>query len=463
MADRAEQWAAGERRVGRTIGSKFRLLRLLGVGGMAAVYEASHRNGKRVALKLLHPSLGASERERKRFLREAYIANTIGHPGVVPVFDDGIEGDETFLVMELLEGQTVAALQERSGGKLEPAIALRIVDGLLDVLAAAHARGAVHRDIKPENLFLETNGGLRVLDFGIARFEHVPGSTVDTQAGAMLGTPAFMSQEQARGRWDEVDERSDLWSAGATLFTMLSGQPVHACETFNEQLGRAMTTPARSLASAVTDAPPALAELVDRALRFERSERFQSARSMQEAVRGLGLVDFAALPALPANALMSWPPEPPEPSDGARTQPASFGGIAPALRGAASFADSRAFADGRGPHVLLARPAALFALAAVVLLALFVALRVVPPPPLAASHRTQSAGTAVAASSPAQVPARATLLVQQQPAAIETRASLLPAAPDRATATPSRVAAKRRAERPAKEAPRTPDLLDLRY
>lgn len=273
-------------RVGSVLGGKFRLLQLLGVGGMAAVYEAQHRNGKRVALKVMHRSLDGSARERERFLREAYAANTIGHDGVVQIFDDGVDtSGAVYLVMELLEGATLADLQRAAGGKLDLSLAIAAGDQLLDVLAVAHERGVIHRDIKPANLFMTKNGQLKVLDFGVARVYASIGSRVETQSGSMLGTPAFMPQEQARGRWDEVEARSDLWAVGATLFTLVTGEHVHRGETPNEQLGRAMTMPARSLASVASELPSPFVEVVDRALRYERDERWADARAMRSALR----------------------------------------------------------------------------------------------------------------------------------------------------------------------------------
>ncbi len=295
MADRDEVRAKAEARLGCVVGSKFRLNRVLGVGGMATVYEATHRNGKRVALKLLHGELTTSERQRKRFIREAHVANAIDHPGIVQIHDDGIDPElGTFLIVELLEGESVSQLQRRHGGGLDPGTVVRIADQVLDVLIAAHARGVVHRDIKPDNLFVVEGGALKVLDFGIARFfEPVPGATLDTQAGTLLGTPAFMPQEQARGRWDEVDARSDLWSVGATMFSLLSGEHVHRADTPNEQLGRAMTMPARSLATVVPALPPDLIAIVDRALRYSPTERWPDARSMQAALRGVNVAGTA--------------------------------------------------------------------------------------------------------------------------------------------------------------------------
>ncbi len=288
MGDRHELYTLAQARVGRLVNGKFRLLRLLGVGGTASVYEASHRNGKRVALKLLHASLGASPRQRKRFLREAYVANTVAHPGVVQIYDDGLDDDGTaFLVLELLSGRTAGALAREHAGKLPLERVLDLGDQVLDVLAAAHARGVVHRDIKPDNLFVTDDGLVKVLDFGVARlFEHIPGATIQTRDGSMLGTPAFMAQEQARGRWDEVDARTDLWALGATLFTLCSDQLVHHADTANEQLGKAMSMPARSLGSLDLELPERFVATVDRALAFDREARFADAASMQAALRG---------------------------------------------------------------------------------------------------------------------------------------------------------------------------------
>lgn len=149
---------------------KWTLRRLVGVGGMAAVYEAEHRNGKRVAVKVLHAELSIAGEVLSRFLREGYAANRVGHPGAVSVLDDGVAEDgAAFLVMDLLEGETLEVRRTRSRGGLPVAEVLRIADAVLDILAAAHTRGIVHRDVKPENIFVTSAGEVRLLDFGIAR------------------------------------------------------------------------------------------------------------------------------------------------------------------------------------------------------------------------------------------------------------------------------------------------------
>lgn len=272
-------------RVGTLVQGKWSLVRLLGVGGSAAVYEAEHRNGRRVAIKMLHPKYAGEQGAQRRFLQEAYAANRVQHPDVVQVYDDGVdEHGNVFLVSELLRGSSLAELQREQGGALPPATAVKLVCAALKPLAAAHATGVVHRDLKPANLFWCEGGAVKLLDFGIARIAEAPGGgSLQTATGTWLGTPAFVAPEQARGRWTDVDERSDVWAMGATLFTLLSGQFVYRAETMNEQLGLAMTTPARSLASVGAFAP-ALVDVVDRALEFDQAQRFPNAAAMLQAL-----------------------------------------------------------------------------------------------------------------------------------------------------------------------------------
>ena len=281
------QIARARQRVGMTLQDKWKLDALLGVGGMAAVYASTHRNGKRVAVKMLHAEMSNNDEIRQRFLREGYAANTLQHDGAVSVMDDDVAPDgSAFIVMELLEGETVERYWERFGQGLAPRVVLAIADQLLDVLAAAHAKNVVHRDIKPENLFLTRGGVLKVLDFGIAKvFEAQQSRATSTRAGTIMGTPAFMAPEQALARWDEVDGRTDLWAVGATMFTLLSGATVHQGGTSNEQLVLSATQPARSLATVASGMPLEVVEIVDRALAFEKDARWPDALTMQNAVR----------------------------------------------------------------------------------------------------------------------------------------------------------------------------------
>jgi serine/threonine-protein kinase len=253
---------------------------------MAAVYAATHRNGSRAAVKLLHAELSINPQVRTRFLREGYVANTVGHDGAVKVIDDDVAEDGSlFLVSELLDGETLEERCVRFGGRLSEDDVLSVTDQLLDVLVAAHAKGVIHRDLKPENVFLTRTGVVKVLDFGIARLRELSTASTATRAGTSMGTPAYMPPEQARGLWDEVDGRGDLWAVGATMFRLLAGQMVHEGRTSNEQLLSAMTKQAPPLASVLPSTGANVTHVVDRALAFERDKRWSDARRMQEAVR----------------------------------------------------------------------------------------------------------------------------------------------------------------------------------
>jgi serine/threonine-protein kinase len=273
-------------RVGMVLGNKYRLDRLLGIGGMAAVYAATHRNKKRVAVKMLHPELSIDENVKSRFLREGYAANSVEHPGAVQVFDDDVTSDgSAFLVMELLVGETLDARADRKGGTLPLTEVLPLADQLLEVLTAAHEKGLLHRDIKPDNLFLTASGQLKVLDFGIARLREMSADGNATGVGSFMGTPAFMSPEQARGRWDDVDSRSDVWAVGATIFNLLTGRAVHDTDSVGEQLVMAATVPAPPLVSVLPQIDPLVADVVDRALAFDKARRWPDVASMQGALK----------------------------------------------------------------------------------------------------------------------------------------------------------------------------------
>jgi serine/threonine-protein kinase len=271
-------------RLGAVLRGKYTLERVLGVGGTAAVYLGVHRNGHRVAVKILHPELSIDDDVRARFLREGYAANSIGHAGAVRVLDDDVAEDgAAFLVMELLEGETLEQRRQRLGGRLPLSEVLALGHQLLDVLAAAHDKGVVHRDVKPDNLFLTRGRELKVLDFGIARLTDASGGP-GTWSGSRIGTPAFMPPEQALGRAAEVDARSDVWAAGATLFTLCSGRLVHEAGGVAEIVVRTATQPARSLAEAAPDVPGEVVAVVDRSLAFAPADRFQTAPAMRDAI-----------------------------------------------------------------------------------------------------------------------------------------------------------------------------------
>lgn len=273
-------------RIGSVLCGRWQVGRVLGVGGMSVVYEATHRNGLRVALKVLAPELCLNARARRRFSREGYIANRAGHPGAVLVLDDGIADDGTvFLVMELLEGETLGRRLKESGPLALPHV-LACADRLLEILACAHDNGIVHRDVKPDNVFITVGGTLKLLDFGVARvLEEAVLAAGVTRSGAVLGTPAFMAPEQARGRADQIDARTDVWGVGATLFTLLTGRHVHEAASPNEALIAAATREPPSLGTLAPHLSRGVVDVVDRALRPDPAERWQDALLMREAIR----------------------------------------------------------------------------------------------------------------------------------------------------------------------------------
>jgi serine/threonine-protein kinase len=274
-------------RLGQTL-RKYHIDELIGVGGMAAVYVATHRNGRQFALKVLHPLLSVHADIRKRFLLEGHAANSVKHPGVVAILDDDIAEDgTTFLVMELLTGQSVDALLRRYGGQLTSKIALAVAGDVCDVLAVAHDVGVVHRDLKPANLFLTAEGQAKVLDFGLARLRDTALGLKTTASGIAFGTPAFLPPEQAAGHPSQIDARTDVWAVGATLFTLLSGKTVHEGESAQQLVVRSATQPARSLATVLPDIDPAIVALVDRALSFNKEDRWSNGAEMRDAIRNV--------------------------------------------------------------------------------------------------------------------------------------------------------------------------------
>jgi serine/threonine protein kinase len=290
-------------RVGRTLRDKWHLERLIAVGGLAAVYAATHRNGMRGAVKVLHREWSSDPDVVSRFRREGYIANRVEHPGAVHVLDDDVDEDgSAFLVMELLLGEDLDHRAARTAYKLRADEVLSITVRLLDVLAAAHDRGIIHRDIKPENIFLTQTGEVKVLDFGIAHLGQAePPCPSITFEGIPMGTPGFMSPEQARGRWDLVGIQSDLWSVGATMFKLLSGEYVHEETTAAEMLAAIITRAAPSLATVLPGAAPPLVGLVDHALAMKFADRWPDARTMRTAVREAYLAMYD-VPLAAANA-----------------------------------------------------------------------------------------------------------------------------------------------------------------
>jgi eukaryotic-like serine/threonine-protein kinase len=275
-----------KRRVGETLNHKWTIDRLVDIGGMAAVYAATHRNGKKVAIKMLHPFIATNADVRERFLREGYVANQVDHPGAVSVLDDDVTPDGApFIVMELLDGESLDGWLSRTGGKLPLPDVLAVADQVLDVLAAFHARQVIHRDIKPGNLFITKAGIVKVLDFGLARLRDPKFTGAPTAAGIVLGTASYMPPEQAQGKSDEVDARTDIFAVGAVMFRALVGRPIHEGKSATERLFQAMKDRAPSVGVVAPETPPWVVGIVDKALSFKKEDRWTTAEEMRAAVR----------------------------------------------------------------------------------------------------------------------------------------------------------------------------------
>ncbi len=276
--------AEARARIGTVLRGKWTVDALLDRGGMASVFSATHRNGNRVAIKVLHRHICERADLKDRFLREGYVANKVGHPAALQVLDDDVAEDgAVFLVMELLEGESLEARMRRTR-ILTPVEALFAADRVLDVLASAHDHGIVHRDVKPANVYITKDGRIKLLDFGLARVREASFKFEATRDGVLLGTAAYMPPEQAQGRAALVDHRSDQWAVGALLFTTLSGRFVHEAKTMTDRIIATATLPARSLVEVYPFAEQEVVDLVDRALSFDKNARFSDCRAMRAAV-----------------------------------------------------------------------------------------------------------------------------------------------------------------------------------
>ncbi|MGH7285608.1 MAG: serine/threonine-protein kinase [Polyangiaceae bacterium] len=289
----------GEAALGPLIGGKYRLNRMLGRGGMGAVFEVTHIGiDRKFALKLMHTDKARAPDSEARFEREARAAGRIGHPNIVAVTDYGhTDENEPYIVMELCAGETLAerAMRER----LPVRDACEIAIEILRALDAAHAAGVVHRDIKPANVFVAEENGKRivkVLDFGIAKFAQVDVALTNT--GAVIGSPLYMAPEQVRAEKD-VDHRADVWSVGATLYELVAGIAAHAAPTHAAVIARIVTTPAASLRTHREDVDAQLDAIVLRALSIDRDARFPSAAGMIGALENYLSGSAATIASLP--------------------------------------------------------------------------------------------------------------------------------------------------------------------
>jgi serine/threonine protein kinase/predicted ATPase/predicted negative regulator of RcsB-dependent stress response len=271
----------------QVLGGRYRLVRVLGQGGMGAVHEALDESlGRRVALKVLHASLAWDPEQISRFRREAQAAAAIGHPNIVQVTDfSAAPGEPPFLVMELLEGRSLGQTIATEGALL-PARVAYIASQVLHALAAAHRAGIVHRDIKPDNVFLTSMAAhsdvVKVLDFGVAKLRGASGIDKLTAVGAMVGTPAYMAPEQARG--GDVDARADLYAVGACMFHAMSGHVPFEATSAPALLYKILEQPPAQMSELRADVPPGLSDVIARAMLKDPAGRFASADAMRAAL-----------------------------------------------------------------------------------------------------------------------------------------------------------------------------------
>ncbi len=272
---------------GTVIGGKYRLDEPIGQGGMASVWRATHLAlDTSVAVKVLDVSNAKAARMRERFEREAKLAANIKHRNIVDILDFGLHDDHPYMVMELLAGQSLGDRLEGDAPITDKEV-FDIAAQVLSGLAAAHDAGVVHRDVKPDNVFLvrDADGVYpKILDFGISR-DLTPGKndTRVTNTGVLVGTPLYMSPEQARGLKD-VDARTDLWSVGAMVYEALTGGLPFDSENMGDILIRIAMEDMPPIQTRRPDLPDAAAAVVMKALARDRSKRWQDARAMRDAM-----------------------------------------------------------------------------------------------------------------------------------------------------------------------------------
>jgi serine/threonine-protein kinase len=343
---------------GRLVGHRYEIIREIAAGGMGTVFEAKHNLSKRtVALKVLHPQVARDDSARQRFLREVAAPARIGHDGICEVYDAGIDERDgsLFVAMEMLEGETLRERFDRPELSLDQK--LDYMDELLEPLAVAHEKGIIHRDMKPENAFIarKRDGSevVKLLDFGIVR--EVTETNV-TQAGMGMGTPDYMSPEQATSAKD-VTAASDIWSVGVMMYEAIAGQPPFVGKTPSAVVVDVITRPHTPLHTLVQGCPPPLSRLVDQCLSKEPEPRPQNAGELLKMLRA-ARSQVASVPRTMAVAAMTPPPggfggASPIPPTAHTPGPQPYGGASPQPFGGQAFG-AQAFGGqafgGQSPH-----------------------------------------------------------------------------------------------------------------
>jgi eukaryotic-like serine/threonine-protein kinase len=278
---------------GQVLDGKYRIVRLIGEGGMGAVFEGENvRISRRVAIKVLHGAALEKAETVQRFEREAQAAGRIGSDHILEILDLGTLSDgERYMVMEFLNGETLSA-RIKHHTRLTPEQIVPLIRQALVGLGAAHQAGIIHRDLKPDNIFvLHEKTGIRdyvkIIDFGISKFNALGGDMNMTRTGAVMGTPYYMSPEQAKGSGG-VDHRSDIYAIGVILYEAVTGEVPFTGNTFNELMFKIVLSEPRPLAQVIPNLDPRFTEIVTRAMAREPGQRFANADEMIKALDALG-------------------------------------------------------------------------------------------------------------------------------------------------------------------------------
>jgi eukaryotic-like serine/threonine-protein kinase len=424
--------------VGDLVADKYRIERLLALGGMGVVALARHEVlGQQVAIKFLLAS-ERGEEAAKRFLREARAAARIHSENVVRVHDCGkLPGGPPYMVMEHLEGIELSKEMKRRGA-FPPEEAVDVILDALVGIAEAHALGVVHRDIKPSNLFLADRAGnervVKVLDFGISKVQPSPESPVDeedlTQTAMVLGSPRYISPEQARSAKD-VDARADIWSVGVVLYQLLGGEVPFGGDTFGEILTNILLHDPAPLPSLRDDLPEGLAAVVGVCLRREREERYANVADLADALAPFGGPRAAERARRVAAIMGAAPPAAVavrDPRTDVDDAPTSQTRVEPTVATVATWAQNE---DGEGKRRTgLFVGAAAIAVAVALAVWLFQREPVVPPQaPAAVASPPAPAPSPSPSPSPRAAPAPAPSPVAVPPASASARPSSSPVAP----------------------------------